>query len=256
MKHNKSLFIICVALVFLFTINSFADIISLKNGRDVTANETWEKNGKTFCSINGEIISFNSKDVLFVKRIKKKQRSSQNGFKFDVWQSGINIQEILTIAKDYDIPLHRNGLISINKKFNPAMSSKYADTATQYYYKTKLLGKHGTVELFLTPSSKRLHKLSIRWNNAGRQDRIEFQNEVMDAVKRKYGLPKKYKKEILGQKYYWSPTQHMIIELASTSGGISLVYQDVGMSKLLMKEKKVKKNFKKAQYQKTDMSKF
>ena len=257
MRFNKFLCFFCMALFFLFSTNLYADVISLKNGRDVTVSETWEKNGKTYCSINGETISFDSENVLFIKKTKKKQqKTSQSGFKFDIWHSGITIHEILRIAEDYDIPLHRDGLISINKKFNPAMSSKYADSATKYYYKTKLLGKYGTVELFLTPSSKKLHKLSIRWNSTGKNDRVEFQHEVMNTLKRKYGSPSKYKNEILSRKYYWNPTQHMGIELISTSGGLTLVYQDFDMSKLCIKEIKADKAFKKAQYQKADINKF
>ena len=200
-------FVIFFEVISLFFIPqlSLSDVAFLTNGKQITADKIWTENGKVICLLDGNTISLNSKDVLRIEQKEVGNTEKRGGFQFDVWQSGMNIGEILTVARKHDIPLHRDGIISINKKFNSITSTKYAKTATQYYYKTKLLGKYAKVDLFLTPSSKRLHTLSINWHGmANKNNRDGFEEEITETMSAKYGSPQKRYGQLLGKTKAWS----------------------------------------------------
>ena len=243
--------------VFIAPQLSYSDVAYLKNGKKITANKIWEKNGKIICSTNGNTISLSSADVLKVVQKKDRAKTKSGGFDFDVWKSGMDIEEILTTSRFHDIPLHKDGLISINKRFNPLVSSKYAKTATHYYYKTKLLGKYARVDLFLTPSSKRLHTLSIHWygmNNKNNRD--GFEKEITEMLSPKYGSPKKQIFQLFGQTKTWTPSPEVAIDLKMTSGNYILTYKDTAIIQLSQTEQKQIKTNKKIQYQGVDRQKF
>ncbi len=247
--------IMCVFVASLNSSYSIADTIRLNSGRTITSNKTWTKHGRVYCFLDGVSVSFDLKDVAYVKKTNP-TKFTKNGFKFDIWKSGIDIYEILTIARNNNIPLHRDGLISTNKNFNTKVCSKYANSATKYYYNTKLLGKYCKVELFLTPQSKLLHSLSIRWNYTGSKDNIELENEVKNIIINKYGKPEKLSTEIFGKTYHWSPKSHIAIESNFGSSGVSLLYKDKKTQRIGEQEKTIKNNQIKTQYQNTDVSKF
>ncbi|BCS96211.1 hypothetical protein DSLASN_18430 [Desulfoluna limicola] len=254
MKLKISIFI-CVIFASLNSSYSIADTIRLNSGRTITSNKTWTKNGRVYCFLDGVSVSFDLKDVAYVKK-SNPTKFTKNGFKFDIWKSGIDIYEILTIARNNNIPLHRDGLISTNKNFNPKVCRKYANSATKYYYNTKLLGQYCKVELFLTPKSKLLHSLSIRWNNTGSKDKLELEKEVKNIIMKKYGGPKKLSTEVFGKTYHWSPKPHINIESSFSASGGVLLYKDTKIQRIGEQEKAIKKNQIKAQYQKSDISKF
>jgi len=62
-------------------------------------------------------------------------------FQFDVWTSGMSGREVMAIARDTDIPIIREGLVSVNKHSYPNASTHYIDSAHEFYYKTNLLGE-------------------------------------------------------------------------------------------------------------------
>ena len=63
-----------------------------------------------------------------------------DAFQFDTWTSGMSIREAMAIARDKDIPLVKEGLISISKRFHPDASVKYVDSAHNFYYIIKGTG--------------------------------------------------------------------------------------------------------------------
>ncbi len=236
---------------------SFSDVVFLKNGRQLTANKIWQQNGKVVCSIDGSTFFLDSEDVLKIKHTKNKTKKHNGNFSFDIWKSGMDIEEILFTAKRHDIPLHRNGLISANKKFNPNVSSKYAKTATRYYYKTKLLGRHATVNLYLTDLNKRLKMLSITWHNMkNKENSAGFEEEITEMLSAKYGKPKSNIPKIFERTKKWVPSPKMIIELKMFPSSYVLTYWDIAMVQLDKKEKRQKNKIRKQQYQLIDTSKF
>ena len=253
----KIILIVQLIAVSLIPQFSFSDVAFLKNGKIITANKIWEQNGKVICSINGNTITLNSEDVSKIEQKKDGVKAKDGAFHFDIWKSGMDIEEILSAARFHDIPLHKNGIISINKKFNPLMCSKYAKTATHYYYKIKLLGKYAKVDLFLTPSSKKLHTLSINWHGmANKNNRAGFEEEITELLSPKYGTPKKQIPQLFGQTKTWVPSSRITIGLKMTSGNYILTYQDTAMLQLNQTEQKQRKTDIKQQYQSVDSLKF
>jgi hypothetical protein len=251
----KILFLVCALSVSLISSNSIADTILLNNGQSITFEKTWIQDGKVYCLLGGGTVSFGLEEVASIKKAPSKSIRT-NGFKFDVWSSGINVYNIFAIAKANDIPLHKNGLISTNKHYNPRVCRKYADSATQYNYRTQLLGRYCEVKLFLTPKSKRLHSLSIRWNLAGSKDNMAFEKEVENIIMKKYGRPRKISPGIFIKKYHWSPQPNINIESRVSASGVTLSYIDTTIQKIGEQEKEIKKNKMKSQYQKSDIPKF
>jgi hypothetical protein len=62
------------------------------------------------------------------------------------------VNEAINLAEVNDVPLHKYGIISINKQFHPLVR-KYSD-AIHFYYNTNLLGHFAKVELVFTPVSQ------------------------------------------------------------------------------------------------------
>jgi hypothetical protein len=69
----------------------------------------------------------------------------------------------MAIAQEKDIFILRGGLISGGKHFNPDVSTKYLDTAHEFYYNSDLLGKRAKINLIFTPESKFLSTVRIQW---------------------------------------------------------------------------------------------
>lgn len=256
MKITIRTFIILVVFIFFIPQFSLSDIAYSKNGRHILADKIWTENGKVICLSKGNMLSFSSEEVLKIE-LKEINIPEERGFRFDVWHSGMGIREILAVAKRNDIPLHKEGLYTTNKRYNPVTSSKYAKTATRYYYLTNLLGKKATVKLSLTPSSKRLHTLSIYWFVSNPTDRIDFEKEITDTLSAKYGPPKKRTDlMIFGKTKTWVPSSEIEIELQETVGNFSATYKDIEALALLKTEIQQTKDRMKQNYQPVDIGKF
>lgn len=65
----------------------------------------------------------------------------------------------MAIARDKDIPILKDGIISVNKHFDPNVM-KYVDTEHEFYYQADLLGEHAKVYLIFTPESKFLSTIT------------------------------------------------------------------------------------------------
>jgi hypothetical protein len=256
MKASFKHIILNLFILLLFTDFSFADAVFLKNGRKITANKIWRENDKVICAINGNTVSVKEEDVLKIEFDENPRGGKNHGFRFDVWQSAMDIEEILLTARSHDIPLVKEGLVSIIKNFNPDLSSKYAATATQYYYKTQLLGHPAAVNLFLTPTSKKLHSLSVRWEVFGDSRRKDLEQDLKDMITSKYGRPKGNRIPIFGKITFWRPSQQIEIEYKEMVSGLTLTYKDNLMIQLQETESQKINNEKKTEYRTKDRNKF
>ena len=173
--------------IFLLPPPIIADTIILKNGRQIQTDKVWEKDGVVRYNMYGTVVGHPREDVAKIIR-KEPQNLTQfkNGFKFDVWHSGMTIPQMMAAAERHDIPLHRAGLISANKRFNPKMCRPYAHTATKFNYKTLILGRHATVGLAFTPVSKRLYSIMVSWSGPGISPKSEFRDQVEAMLIEKY----------------------------------------------------------------------
>lgn len=98
-----------------------------------------------------------------VDRIESEYGEAERAsFQFDVWPFGCTVLQAIDIAESNDIPLHRHGIITVNKHFHSQVR-KYS-SANHFYYNTSLLGHFAKVELLFTPVSQQLHTVKRYWS--------------------------------------------------------------------------------------------
>jgi len=112
-------------------------------------------------------------------------------FEYDVWKSGMEMEEVLKLAEINDIPVtcmeFDNALERERHHFH-AKLVKRAKKSRNLCYKQNLSGAMAVITLHFTPMSKQLSYLEIYWTDAGPSQ----QKEAILALSQKYGEPLKY----------------------------------------------------------------
>jgi hypothetical protein len=116
---------------------------------------------------------------------------SSIAFEFDIWKSGISLDDALEIAKSNDIPLtdvKRMKHCQRGKDHFQPDTIKHAQKSRNFFYKDSILNKTALITLHFTPMSKKLCNISIIWDNADRA----HQKEVVLMLTEKYAEPLKF----------------------------------------------------------------
>jgi len=132
----------CLLVVLLLLAVSgycFPHTLHLKDGRKIVSENVWEENGYFKYTAYGATIGI-SKEKVDSVQYSHQQKTQSKYFQFDVWPFGITVNKAINLAEANDLPFHKYGIISINKKFHPLVR-KYSD-AIHFYYNTKLLGQN------------------------------------------------------------------------------------------------------------------
>ena len=216
---------------------SGADTIVLKSGRTIDATKCWEDGEIIKCNIYGQIVGYHKNDIAEAKLSTKPEIPPADGFKFDIWQSGISVHEAIDVAEVNNIPLHRGGLISVNKTFNPTMCRPYADEAIEFYYKDQILGKWATLTFRFTQSSKRLYSLSVAFSGPGISKKSEFREQVESMLRKKYGKPIRITNHIVYKDFDWSINDNAIVTMRPGGNSVHITYRDLKLTDLCEKEK-------------------
>ncbi len=219
--------------IFLLPPPTIADTIILKNGRQIQTDKIWEKDGIVRYNMYGVVVGHSREDVAKIIRSKQpKPVQFKNGFKFDIWHSGMTIPQMMAAAEKHDIPLHRAGLISANKRFDPKMCRPYAHTATKFEYKIQMLGRHAKVALAFTPVSKRLYSIMVSWSGSGISPKSEFRNQVEAMLIEKYGRPVKTENKIIFKTFDFKINPSSIVTMRPGGNYVQLLYLDKRLSRL------------------------
>ncbi|GAB6909927.1 hypothetical protein DESC_60005 [Desulfosarcina cetonica] len=227
------LFVTLISLVSLimFAGYSGADTIKLKSGRTIKASKCWENGDQVKCKVQGgATIGFQKKDVVSVLKDFKVPKLLPQSFSFGVWQSGITVHEAINAAEYNNLPLHRDGLISENKTFDPAMCRPYADSATKFYYEEKIYGKWAIIYLGFTPSGKKLYSLNVRFLNTGVSKDSKFRISIEEKLKKKYGEPLSNKSNE-EQRYIWKISEIASVTMHPGSNYVLLSFFDNSIAK-------------------------
>lgn len=116
-------------------------------------------------------------------------------FEFDVWKSGISLDEAVQIAEFNDVPLRAS--LGDAKTMKPCQRGKdhfrpdiikHAQKSRNLFYKDSILGRTALITLHFTPMSKKLCNVCIIWDDADRT----HHKEVVLMLTEKYGEPLKY----------------------------------------------------------------
>jgi hypothetical protein len=169
---------------------------------------------------------------------------------------GLTVYEVMDIAERNDIPIARDGLITISKNFRADMSRKYAQSHNRFHYQSTLLGRPAKVELQFTPQSRKLYTLSVSWGGPGVSKTGRFFSEVQTMLKDKYGQPSDTRRGAFFYEgfYIINPISYAI--LRGRSGGVQIHYFDKNCQKLLEKESADIKNVQQQEYMMKDSKKF
>ncbi|MBU1386924.1 MAG: hypothetical protein KKE62_14290 [Proteobacteria bacterium] len=160
-----------------------SDTLFLKDGKVIEADRVWEQDNFFMYSKFGGSVGI-PKDKVSKVQYSQKPEKNASSFQFDVWPFGTTVNEAINIAQSHDLPLHKHGIITVNKGFHPQVR-KYME-ADHFYYNTNLLGHFAKVDLFFTSTSKQLHTVQIRWPNQQIKN-SQLISEIVSMISNKYG---------------------------------------------------------------------
>jgi len=164
--------------------------------------------------------------------------------KFDIWETGMSINEVVILARQHDIPIASDGMLHGSKKFDPALLDKEFYKASALYYKSSISGRDSTVYLRLTGDSKFVREIEVRL--FGIKDRELFVKEMVGILSKKYGRYKELRETVF-RVYEWRPDKSSRILMRAWSAEASITYIDLKIREHLEKQRieKEKKLIKK-----------
>jgi hypothetical protein len=173
-------------------------------------------------------------------------------FTFDIWKSGMDVNEIISITRNRNIPLGRKAATNFNKGFTEGYILPHKDKETLYNYETELLGRKAKVLLYLTEEEKELMKLSIIWNKGA--DLFEpVKKIILDKMPE---TEKTYKKTMVTKTVYRIDRNLEIEYEVMVGGRLTMTYNDLYLIQSDEKYKRELKEFKKREASLEDNGKF
>jgi hypothetical protein len=241
---KKHVYVIVVFLTLTIPFSVQADTLILKSGREIEASKCWHEGEIIKCEKFGQVIGFSQSEVETVI-LDKQAAVPADGFLFDIWRSGISVAEAVDLAQDHDIPLHKAGIISINKHFNPKVCRPYANTATEFEYNAQLLGRQARIAMKFTPTSKKLYSIRLVWSGPGISKKSEFRDQIEAMLTKKYGKPAKIKEHYIFRTYDFKINKFSFVTMRPGGNYVMLEYLDNRLVKLAEDETeaKVRKDF-------------
>lgn len=192
----------------------------------------WEENDQIKGVLSGVVVRYPKSKVERIERDQDEKMAAPNkGFKFDVWYSGMDVDEVMRVAEKNGKTLQRDELNSGEKSVEPLMSAKSAGTHLKFSYQEQLLDKSAAVQLILTPNFKKLYRLSIRWSAGESSVRSEFFNKVMTNMVNSYGKPVKQAPGLLSNTYFWTINKNAIVAMEVGVEFVEIKYLDKAIEK-------------------------
>ena len=93
-----------------------AETIVLKDGRRIEAEKVWLEGEVVRYKKFGTVVGLPTRQVARVITEGSTNAGPVVDFGFDFWKLGMDINEVMDIAERNQVPLHREGLISVNRK--------------------------------------------------------------------------------------------------------------------------------------------
>jgi hypothetical protein len=160
--------------------------------------------------------------------------SDSLAIKFDIWETGMSINEVVSLARQRDIPIASDGIVHGRKKFDPALLNKEFYKGSSLYYKTNILGRDSTVYLRLTGDSEFVREIEVRL--FGISDRELFTKEMLGILSKKYGRYKELRETVF-RIYEWRPDKSSRILMRAWGAEASITYTDLKIKEYLERER-------------------
>ena len=170
--------------------------------------------------------------------------SDSLAIRFDIWETGMSIGEVVSLARQHDIPIAGDGIVHGYKKFDPKLIDEKFYKASALYYRTIISGQNSTVYLRLTGDSKFVREIEVRL--FGINDRELFSKEMVGILSKKYGGYNELRETVF-RVYEWRPDKSSRILMRAWSAEASITYTDLKIKEYLEKQRieKEKKSIKK-----------
>ncbi len=170
--------------------------------------------------------------------------TASSAIKFDIWETGMSINEVVSLARQHDIPIAGDGIVHGYKKFNPKLINEKFYKASALYYRTIISGRNSTVYLRLTGDSKFVREIEVRLFAI--KNRELFTKEMVGILSKKYGRSKELRETVF-RVYEWRPDKSSRILMRAWSAEASIAYTDLKIKEYLEKQRieKDKKSIKK-----------
>ena len=189
-------------------------------------------------------------------------------FEYDIWKSGMAMEEALKLAEINDIPIT---CLEFDKPLERGQHHfqvelvKRAKKSRNLCYKQNLSGSVAVITLHFTPMSKQLSYVAIYWIDAGPVQ----QKEAILALSRKYGESSKYspQKDIFpgqsglrpesanSESRFFIPDQQNIIAvqyIKTAKNELRIIYQDKALLKQEHTETRTFEQYIKTRYRQQD----
>jgi hypothetical protein len=155
--------------------------------------------------------------------------SLSSAAQFDIWSTGMTLNEVVQISKKYDIPISKSGVIGSNKGFDKKRIDEQFRQASSVGYVAPLLGVKAKVDLLLSPEwPNSVYEIKLRFMGLEAMSQ-QFKDELLTMLTQKYGSPHKTIK-LLHKAYRWDlgGDDEMLLVLLSSP---TLYYTDVRFKK-------------------------
>jgi len=244
-------------IVWLQAISVFAATIVLKDGNRIETERYWEEGALLKYEKNGITVGLPLERVERIEDSPVLKDDKIIDFGFDHWKIGTTIGDVMDVAERNDIPLRRDGLVSINKHFIAKLCRPYIQTHSKFEYQQIILGYPVKVLLTFTPESRRLALIVVRFNANPNKPGRKPDDDVLKLLQQKYGNPRSlpvplFKRSVLE----WTIQGGNNLRFVSSISAVDVTYKNNLWSDRLGKERQHQIDLKHRDDFKKDAGKF
>jgi hypothetical protein len=139
---------------------------------------------------------------------------------FDIWKTGLSRQEIVSLARQHNLPLAKDRFCHNTKSFDPQLVAGETDS---FYYYTTLLEHPALVCMRL--SAKKANYGQFLYEIDIQLSKRDLQPYLVKLLQEKYG-PGAKKFDMIRNILVWHPEQDGEVTLIATPALLQLLYTD------------------------------
>jgi len=233
------------------------DTILLKNGRKIEADIIWREDGMVKARLYGAEVGYPESEVFKIEGdednsafrqklpnsldpfslqerpaprqpVSSKKTQAHQGFAFDLWRSGMDVQTIMDTAQRNDLPITRRTSATAIKHFDPKIR-KIMYQLNEFQYRQRLMGYPANIILHLTPEGKLLYKVEILWGSqlGDKADKDALFAEIKNVLAQKYGRARRGGRQFfMAERVFWRKKEDFTVILEKWTGTFRLYYID------------------------------
>jgi hypothetical protein len=155
----------------------------------------------------------------------------------DIWETGMTINEVVSKAKEHNIPIARSGVVTMSRGFDPKLINDDFYKASSVDYGTKITERQATICLRFTDESRLVYEIETKVFAHRLME--GYTKELLKIMKDKYGSPQE-KMDTVFKVYEWMPDKESMISMRPYGGTVTITYTDIGMKRALEDQRKQK----------------